>query len=316
MPTPTAGAGEVLVAVESAGLNRHDIFSIDARPDGSSPLVVGSDGVGVIVEVGRGVSHSEIGRRVMINPCIGWDDPAAVPLVPDILGNPRWGTIAEYVAVPVRNVAAPPPHLTRDEAASLGLGGMTAYRALFTMGALRPGEHLLIPAIGGGVALLALSFARAIDARVTVTSRRPAMLDRAIALGATDAILTDSDWSNGLSSQVDCVLDTVGAPTFGKAIRALRPGGRMVSLGATAGAEVALNLRDLFFRQLSIVGTSMASAPEFDAMLDFVERHAIRPQVGATYGLSQAKDALSALASNRHFGKIVVSIDEDKGKLS
>ncbi|MDQ7876512.1 zinc-binding dehydrogenase [Microbacterium sp. QXD-8] len=314
VPTPAAQRGEVVIALAYAGLNRHDVFVMDARGKQDPPLVLGSDGAGVIVDVGAGVSRSEIGRRVMINPCIGWDDARDVPTVPEILGDPRWGTLAEFVAIPACNVATPPPHLSDREAAALGLAGMTAYRALFTIAALRPTDHLLIPAIAGGVALLALSFARAVGARVTVTSRRPAMLERAIELGATDAILTDSEWSEAMSAPVDCVLDTIGAPSFERAVRALRPGGRLVSVGATAGADAALDLRDLFFRQISISGTSMASAPEFDEMVRFVAQHEIRPVIGATYDLARADRALGALASHSHFGKIVVSIVGDDGK--
>ncbi|WP_223172812.1 zinc-binding dehydrogenase [Microbacterium sp. NIBRBAC000506063] len=151
-------------------------------------------------------------------------------------------------------------------------------------------------------------------ARVTVTSRRPEMLERALELGATDALLTESDWSKALGERVDLVLDTVGAPTFSRAVAALRPGGRLVSVGATAGAEVALDLRDLFFRQISIAGTSMASAQEFADMLRFVSTHEIRPVVGAIYPLDRAEEALEALSANTHFGKIVVSIGGDDGK--
>lgn len=314
VPTPRAGDGEVLIALERTGLNRHDVFVMDARTESTPPLVLGSDGIGVVVEVGAGVSASKIGRRVIINPCLGWDDPSDVPIVPEILGDPRWGTLAEFVSVPANNIATPPAHLSDDEAAALGLAGMTAYRALFSVGDLRPDQHLLIPAIGGGVALLALSLARAIGARVTVTSRRPEMLERALELGATDALLTESDWSKALGERVDLVLDTVGAPTFSRAVAALRPGGRLVSVGATAGAEVALDLRDLFFRQISIAGTSMASAQEFADMLRFVSTHEIRPVVGAIYPLDRAEEALEALSANTHFGKIVVSIGGDDGK--
>lgn len=314
VPTPRAGDGEVLIALERAGLNRHDVFVMDARTKSTPPLILGSDGVGLVVEVGAGVESSMVGRRVIVNPCLGWDSPRDIPVVPEILGDPRWGTLAEFVAVPASNIATPPPHLSDDEAASLGLAGMTAYRALFSVGDLRPEQHLLIPAIGGGVALLALSLARAIGTRVTVTSRRPEMLERALELGATDALLTESDWASTLGERVDLVLDTVGAPTFSRAVAALRPGGRLVSVGATAGADVALDLRDLFFRQISIAGTSMASAQEFADMLQFVSHHEIRPVIGSTYSLDRSEQALEALSANTHFGKIVVSIGGGDGK--
>lgn len=307
VPVPPVGAHDVLVRLQWAGLNRHDLFVLDARPAGAPPLVVGSDGIGDVVQTGAAVPPM-IGRRVIVNPCLGWDRTADVPVVPEILGDPRWGTLAEYVVVPAANVAPVPGHLTDPQAATLALAGLTAFRALFTVGQLAAGDHLLIPGVGGGVALLALALGRAAGATVTVTSRRPEVLDRARKLGADAAIPTNSDWARQLAGTVDVVLDTVGSAVFAPAIGTLRPGGRLVSVGATTGADVGLDLRDLFFRQVSIRGTSMASAPEFAAMLDFAARHRIRPVVGQQWPLRQAADAMAAMAANTTVGKTAISI--------
>ncbi len=310
--TPVPGPGEVLLRLAYAGLNRHDIFVLNARDEKSAPLVVGSDGVGAVVDAGPGVDTSGLSGEWIINPCLGWDSPDEVPPVPEILGDPRWGTLAEYVVVPVSNLARPPAHLSQVEAGVLSLASMTVYRALFSVGRLREGEHVLIPGIGGGVAALAMDFAKAVGAKVTVTSRRRAVLDDAVARGADHAVVTGAQWSSEVEP-VDVVVDTVGTAVFDEALRVLRPGGRFVSIGATTGAETALDLRDLFFRQISVAGTSMASAKEYTAMLEFVTEHGIRPVVGAEYPLTGAVEALHALEASTHVAKIAVALGDRKG---
>lgn len=305
MPTPREG--EVTLKLAYAGLNRHDIFVLNARDEQSSPLVVGSDGIGTVSAVGPGLTRDDFAGEWIINPCLGWDDPEAVPVVPEILGDPKWGTLAEYVTVPAENIARPPGHLSRVESSVLGLAGMTVYRALFTVGALQAGEHLLLPGAGGGVATLAQEFAKAIGANVTVTSRRDEVRQAALSRGADAAIPTDTEWDFS-ANPVDLVLDTIGATTFPNAVRALRPGGRLVSLGASSSPDVNLDLRDLFFRQISIRGTSMASAPEFEAMLQFVNHHKITPIVDEVLPLSESARALHLLEANHAVGKIAVDI--------
>jgi zinc-binding alcohol dehydrogenase/oxidoreductase len=307
VPVPVPGPGEVLLRVDRAGLNRHDLFVLDRADDTVRGLVLGSDAVGEVVACGPGVDDAMLGRTVIVNPCLGWSDPTRPPLVPEVLGDPRPGTLAEYVALPWENVVPAPAHLQPDEAAGLGLAAMTAYRALFSQGGVADGTRVLVTGAGGGVAGLAITLAHAAGAWVAATSRSARALEHAAALGADGGVLDDADWSAELGD-VDVVLDSVGAPAFRRALGTLRPGGRLVSFGATVGALTELDLRDLFFRQVSVTGSSMASAPEFAAMLAFVERHRIRPPVGAVHDLDDVETALADLRDGASLGKVVVRI--------
>lgn len=313
LPPPSPAAGEVRVALAAAGLNRHELFLIDRRGEGSAPLVIGADGVGTIDRVGAGVDGTLCGRSVLINPCLGWPRTDEVPEVPEVLGGPRPGTFAEYVCVPERNVHPVPAHLSVHEAAALGLAGLTAYRGLFSRARLRDGEHVVITGISGGVAPIALAMAVAAGAEVTVTSRSRASADRALALGATHAVVGNDSFDSALSRPADVVFDGVGAAAFPAAVRALRPGGRLVTFGATTGAEVPVSLREVFFRQIEIIGTSMGSEEEFAEMLDFVVRHSIRPVVDSVRPLTDAPAALAEMAHAAGFGKIVFSTERNIG---
>lgn len=303
---PEAGAGEVLVAVEYAGLNRHELFTALRRDGSEAPQVLGADAVGRVVATGCGTASGRpaIGDRVLLDPTLNWSERNAVPEHPDILGGRAPGTFAELVVVPGANAHPVPAHLTGPEAGSLGLGAVTAYRALFSVGGLRAGEHVLIPGIGSGVGLLALDLALAAGARVTVTSRSSAKRDFAVARGAADAISSDGIGDADLAP-VDLVIDSVGVASVPAALRTLRPGGRLVTLGATTGADIDLSLRELFFRQVSMRGTSVGSAEEFRAMLGFVREHGIRPVIDTVHALSEAPRAMVASADGGSLGKIV-----------
>ncbi|MDH6282694.1 zinc-binding dehydrogenase [Prescottella agglutinans] len=309
LPTPSPAAGEVRVAVTAAGLNRHELFLIDRRDENSAPLVIGADGVGTIDAVGAGVDSGLRGRSVLINPCLGWPHTDEVPEVPEILGGPRPGTFAEFVCVPERNVHPVPAHLSVHEAAALGLAGLTAYRGLFSRARLCAGEHVVITGISGGVAPIALAMAVAAGAEVTVTSRSRDAADRALQLGAAHAVVGSERFDSALTRPADVVFDSVGAAAFAAAVRALRPGGRLIAFGATTGADVPMSLREIFFRQIEIIGTSMGSEEEFADMLDFVVRHSIRPVVDSVRPLTDVPSALAEMADAGGFGKIVFSTE-------
>lgn len=165
----TPNAGEVKVKVKSAGLNHRDLFIMNNRKEMEFSLVLGSDGAGVVTEIGESVSNNILHTEVIINPSIGWENAAEVPALPEVLGGPKDGTFAEYVIVPAENIVRKPSYLTWEESGVLSLSALTAYRALFTKGRLKCGEHVLIPGIGGGVATFAMLFAKAIGAKVSVT---------------------------------------------------------------------------------------------------------------------------------------------------
>ncbi|WP_158887350.1 zinc-binding dehydrogenase [Amycolatopsis anabasis] len=305
---PEPGPGEVLIRLRAAGLNHRDLFVAGGRSAGDAPVVLGADGAGVVAATGDGVALAT-GDEVIIDPTLGWADPAEVPEVPDILGGPSDGTFAEYVVVPARNAVPKPAHLDWSEAAALPLSAVTAYRALFTRGGLRAGEHVLLPGIGSGVATIALAMAKASGATVSVTSRSADKLRRARELGADHAVLSDADWRAELARPVDLVVDSIGTATFTACLSVLRPGGRLVSLGATTGPDVSLSLRELFFRQISLLGTSMGSASEFHDMLALVAEHRLRPIVHQTFRLADGPKALAELARGDQFGKLVLVIE-------
>ncbi|PWC05582.1 quinone oxidoreductase family protein [Agromyces badenianii] len=307
-PVPTAGPGELLIAVDYAGLNRHELFTARRRTGTEPPQILGADAAGRVAVLGEGTTGFTVGDRVLLDPTLNWPRRDAIPAHPDILGGRAPGTFAEFVAVPAANAYPVPKHLTPAEAGALGLAGVTAYRALFSVGELQAGEHVLVPGIGSGVGLLALDLARSVGAEVTVTSRSSEKLDFARSRGAARAVLSDQLHDAGLDGSIDLVVDTVGAASVPGALRTLRPGGRLVTLGATTGPDIKLSLRDLFFRQISLRGTSVGSAEEFRAMLGLVTAHLLRPVIDAVHPLTDAPDIMRAAIDGASLGKTVFHI--------
>lgn len=306
---PVPGPGEIRVALRAAGLNHRDLFLMDARSGEEPAFIPGSDGAGVVSAVGHGVAGVRIGDEVVIHPTLGWERSAHTPTVPDILGGPTNGTLAEAVVVPAVNALPKPAHLSWPEAAALPLAGLTAYRALFTRGGLGAGEHLLVPGIGGGVAGWALLLGKAAGARVTVTSRSAEKRARALRRGADQALSSGGDWAGELgAASVDLVVDGVGPAVFGQLPKVLRPGGRVVLYGATTGDELQMPLRTLFFHQYALLGTSMGSAEEFRDLLAFVDQHRIRPVVDRVHALEEIAAAYGQMEAGRQFGNVVIEL--------
>ncbi|MBP2110413.1 zinc-binding dehydrogenase [Paenibacillus silagei] len=307
--------GQVKVRLKTAGLNHRDLFIIAAAsategaPGPLHPCVLGSDGAGVIEETGEGVSGLAQGMEVIINPCLGWNRAVEVPVVPDILGYPADGTFAEYVIVPEENVVPKPAYLSWEEAGVLPLAALTAYRALFTRGGLKRGDHVLIPGIGGGVATFAALMAAAAGARVTVTSRSEAKRAEALQLPVTQVIDSNTRWREELGNYpVDLILDSVGPATFGQYFEVIKPGGRIVMFGASSGDDLTIPARAIFFPQLQLLGTSMGSHEEFTAMLRFMEQHQIHPIMDSVYSLAETPLALQRMERAEQLGNIALRI--------
>lgn len=302
---PVPGDGEVLVDLKAASLNHRDVFITQGKYPGIRyPVILGSCGAGVLEE-----------REVLINPAFDWgDDPHVQSRHFHILGLPRNGTFAEQVAVPPEKVYDKPPHLTWAEAAALPLAGMTAYRAVFTRGQLRTGERVLISGIGGGVALFAFQFALAAGASVWVTSGSRAKIDRAVELGARGGVVyREEDWPALLKEKAggfDLIIDSAGGSGFSHFLRLCRPAARIVTYGGTRGAIPPLSPQILFWKQLSILGSTMATDAEFGAMLAFVSDHQLRPVVDQVLPLAEGQRAFERMAEGRQFGKIVLAVDQ------
>jgi NADPH:quinone reductase-like Zn-dependent oxidoreductase len=219
------------------------------------------------------------------------------------------------VKVPAENVYPKPEYLTWEEAAALPLAALTAYRALFTRGRLQPGETVFIPGIGGGVATFLLQIAVAAGARVFVSSRSDDKIKRALELGAAGGVNVNSEkWVKELQErmdgQADLCVDSVGGDTFSHLLRIAKPGGRIVTFGATRGPVPNLLMPLIFLKQLDILGSTMGTAEEFEQMLAFFRKHEIRPVIDKSFPLEQASEAVKRMQEGDQFGKILLDIPE------
>lgn len=311
---PVPAAGFAVVRLMAAALNHRDLWIQQGRYAGLRfPIILGSDGAGVVEAVGSAGDRGWVGRPVIINPSLDWgDDPRVQGSGFRILGLPDDGTFAEAIAVPVANLAPRPGHLAVEQAAALPLAGLTAWRALFARGRLSAGETVLITGIGGGVALLALQFAVTAGATVYVTSGSAEKSARARTLGAAGgANYRDADWPAQLRQQAglfDLIVDSAMGEGLAPLIELTRPGGRIVFYGATTGNPPGFDARKVFFRQLSLLGTTMGSPADFAAMTRHVADHRIVPVIDTALPLEQAEQALRRLEAAVQFGKIVLTM--------
>jgi zinc-binding alcohol dehydrogenase/oxidoreductase len=303
IPRPEPAGGDVLVRVRAAAFNRRDVFIAQGLYPGIKlPVTLGSDGAGVL---------ESTGAEVVIDPMIGWgaDERAWDVTTYNLLGMPRDGTFAQYVCVPAGNVYPKPASLSMEAAAAIPLAGLTAYRAVFTRAALAPGETILIPGIGGGVQTFVLLFAKKIGARAIVTSGDDAKLERAKAMGA-DLCLnykTTPDWQKeAKAAGVDVAVDSSGGDTLAKTLDAIRPGGRIAVYGGTT-PNATIKLFPLFWKHVTILGTSMGSPADFRSMLALFDG-TIEPAIDRVFPMAGAVEAAQRMNSSAQFGKIVLAI--------
>jgi len=310
VPDPVPAAGEALVRLHAAGLNHRDVWirqGLYARIQ--LPCVLGSDGAGIVESA---PDASLVGRRVVLIPCEKWGpNPAVQGKDFLILGMPRQGTMAEKIAVPQSMVVPVPDHVSFEDAAALPVAGITAYRALVSRGGLQPGEHVLVTGIGGGVATLALLFAKALGAQVSVTSGSEEKLAKARALGAIAAVSYHAKgWEKDLVAQAgrppSLIIDGAGGDGLNALIGASAPAARIVLYGATRMSPSKLDMAKIFFKQLDIRGTTMGTDAEFRAMLALVAQHRIKPVVDRVFPLSQAVEANRLLEESGQMGKILL----------
>ena len=313
-PDPRAGAGEVVVRLRAAALNHRDVFIRKGQYAGIKlPLILGSDGAGEVVDVGEGVDGSWRGRPVIIDPAFNWGpDERAQSSSFHILGMPVNGTYAQLVTVPVDHLHAKAQHLSFEEAAAVPLASVTAYRALVTRARVQPGETVVVTGIGGGVATSALVIGVHLGARVYVTSGSDAKLEAARKHGAAGgANHHNADWPAALVAEIgdrpDVVIDGAGGETFNKALDVLKPGGRLVSYGATMGPTPRLEVRRIFWKQLNVMGSTMGTRADFAAMVRLYAG-GLRPLIDRVMPLADAADAHRRMEQGEQFGKIVLNI--------
>ncbi|MHA6260632.1 zinc-binding dehydrogenase [Sporosarcina sp. CAU 1771] len=312
IPSPVAGNREVVVKLRIAGINRRDLNIPSRRGSTPDALVLGSDGAGIIESVGKDVTTVSVGDEVIINPSLRWaDNTIAPPEGFDILGMPDNGTFAEKIVISVDQVEPKPKNLSWEEAGVLALAGLTGYRALFTKGNIKEGETVFIPGAGSGVATYLISFAKSIGARVIVTSRSEMKREQALALGADVALDTSSDWKKELQGEViDLVIESIGRATFNRSLEILKKGGRIVVFGATTEDNVDLNLREFFYNQHQLFGSTMGSREELREMIAHVEQYGLHPVVDKVFVLEDAVKAFEYVEESKNFGKIAFRISD------
>ena len=323
VPEPYVGPQQVLVRVRACALNHLDLWLRRGLPSMEIPLphIPGSDIAGEVAKVGEGVARVKPGERVLLAPGISCGQCEACLAGRDnfcrdytLFGAGVDGGCAEYVVSPAVNVIPIPAKLTFEEAAAIPLVFLTAWHMLITRAQLRPGETVLVLGAGSGVGSAAIQIAKVAGARVIATAGSEAKLQKARELGAGDWI----DHSKQDIAQevkrltnrrgVDVVFEHVGAATWEKSIRSLAPGGRLVTCGATTGYDGKIDIRYLFTRHLSILGSFMGSKAELYAVLELFERGLLKPVIDRVLPLEKCAEAHSRLENREQFGKIVLKV--------
>lgn len=307
---------QVLIKLKYAALNHRDLWLLKEQtqhfPNG---IILGSDGVGVVEDVGEDADPLLVGAEVVINPSLEWGNNILVQGDSfKILGFPDNGTFAEYIVISKKYIFEKPENLSFEESAAIPLSALTAYRALFSKARLRAKEKVLITGIGGGAALFVLQFAVAYQARVYVTSGSEEKITKAKSIGALGGFnYKDEEWAAKAQKEsggFDIIIDTAGGPQFQKLLDLAMPGGRIVNFGRTAGNIGELNTRMLFSKQLSVFGTTMGTRDEFLSMIDFIESRNIKPVLDKTFPLSQVQPAFQRMDEGGHFGKIILDLSK------
>jgi zinc-binding alcohol dehydrogenase/oxidoreductase len=317
VPTPTPGSGEILVKLHAAALNHRDVFIQEGKYAGIRlPCILGADGAGEVAAHGEGVPADApaLGTRVLVYPGLRWgDNPRAQARDFVVLGMPDPGTFAEYISLPAQYIFPLPAHLSFEQGAALPLAGLTAYRAAFTRAQVQPGELVLVTGVGGGVALTAAQLCAARGAEVWVTSSSEEKIARAQELGAKGGINYNAEgWVKTLTQQAggpfDVIIDSAAGAAFGALLDAATPGGRIVFYGGTLGNIPDLPPAKVFWKQLSILGSTMGSPQDFAAMLALVTEQQLVPVVDEVFPLAEGEAALRRLEAGAQFGKVVLKI--------
>jgi zinc-binding alcohol dehydrogenase/oxidoreductase len=306
-PDPSPRPRWVTVALRASALNWHDVLVRQGRYGSPLPHIIGADGAGI---------RTDTGEDVIVLPSLNWGGRDDAPDGQwEILGDHAPGTYAELVSVPADCVAPKPAGFSWAEAAALPLVGVTTYRALFVRGRLRAGESMLVVGAGGGVATMAIALAVAAGSAITVTSSSAETIERAVSAGARGGVLhSETGWPEHARTMspngagFDLVLDPVGR--WSESVRALRPGGRLVVLGANAAQTAAMDVRSFYFGQFDLLGTTMGSSRDFAGLLNMIDRCSVpAPVIDREFALDQAADAHEYLERGRTFGKCVLTHD-------
>lgn len=311
---PALSNNQALVKIHYAALNHRDQWIREGQyAKIQLPAILGSDGCGEVIEVFNEEDNYWIGKEVIINPNINWgNDNRFQAKDYQIFGMPTFGTLSEYVVVNVDRLNEKPSYLTPEQAAALPLGGLTAYNALFNKGKVEQGMNVLISGVGGGVAQFAFLFAVAIGANVYVTSSKNVVIESCKKLGAKDgANYTEENAIKNLSKSVggfDVIIDSACGDGMNELISTLKPAGKFVFYGATKGLPKDLNMRQIFWNHLQILGSTMGSDDDFSKMLKLCNDYSIKPILDKTFDFANAVEAFDRMKEGAQFGKIIVKI--------
>ena len=298
-PEPEVPEGWTIVTVRAASVNHHDLWTLRGVGIAGErfPMILGCDAAGIDAEGRDVVLHSVI-------PSPDWSGDETLDPGRTLLSEVHQGTFAERVTVPARNVLPKPAELSAEEAACLGTAWLTAYRMLFVNSGVLPGGTILVQGASGGVATALVALGAATGYRMWVTGRSEEKRQAALELGADAAFEPGAR----LPSRVQAVMETVGEATWAHSLKALEPGGRIVVSGATSGPNPPADLSRIFFRQLSIIGSTMGTRSELKSLMALLVSTGVRPAIGHTMPLSRAADGLSAMAAGDTAGKIVLTV--------
>jgi NADPH:quinone reductase-like Zn-dependent oxidoreductase len=315
---------DAIIKLNAASVNHIDIWNRRGLTGMkiTFPRILGGDGAGIVTEVGSQVTNIKLGDAVCLYPPSGCGccefcatDREYLCIRLRVLGEREDGTYAEYVRVPARNCFPIPRGMSFEEAAAFPLVYITVWRMLETNAGLKPGEHVLILGIGGGVATAALQLATAIGTHIIVTSSSDEKLDKAKSLGAEHGInYRQADFAQEvrrLTSKrgVDVVVDCVGGDTWVKSLASLAKGGRLVTCGATAGARPSTDIQRIFWNHLRIFGSTLGDRAEFRAVLNFMAASRTKPIIDRVFPLGDAALAQKRMEEGKQFGKIVLRIN-------
>src|SRR5690242_12264041 len=299
-PDPQPRPGWSVVTLKAAGLNHHDVFSLQGvgLPADRLPMVLGCDGAGVDEDGNEVIVHAVV-------PSDGWRGDETLDPKRTLLSELHDGTLAEQVLVPRANLVPKPESLSWEHAACLSTAWLTAYRMLFTNAGLTPGATVLVQGAGGGVATALVQLGEAAGYRMWVTTRDEAKGKRAVDIGADRAFAS----GERLPERVDAVMETVGAATWSHSVNSLNPGGAIVISGATSGdAPAKAELTKIFFKQLRVVGSTMGTREELAHLARLVDQRGIEPVVDSVMPLADARDGFARMVDGDVFGKVVFTV--------
>lgn len=312
---PTLKPQQALIKIYYAALNHRDQWIRDGQyAKIQLPAILGSDGCGEVIEVSEKENENWLGKTVIINPNIDWgNNPNVQSKDFQILGMPTQGTLAEFVAVDIDRLLEKPNYLSNEQAAGLPLGGLTAFNALFNKGKVEKGMNVLISGVGGGVAQFAFLFAVAAGANVYVSSGKQAVIDTCKTLGAKDgANYKETNAVKILGKSVggfDIIIDSACGDGMNELLGTLKPCGKFVFYGATRGLPKDLNMRQIFWGHLQVLGSTMGSDIDFAKMVQFCEQHQLQPIIDKVFDFENSVAAFDRMKEGAQFGKIIVKVN-------